>query len=258
MYCESTWFLMPSSESSLQIPLSFSPWEMFLNAGSVVQCVMALLALASLLTWTIFIAKSVEFLSVRRKLRTAEKTLEEAGTLALGEKGTRQNSIAHTLVMAAETEKAVSHDIPNDNEGLKERIVLHLERLEAAEGRRLMRGTGLLATIGATSPFIGLFGTVWGIMTSFTGIAASKATSLAVVAPGIAEALLATALGLVAAIPAVVIYNHLARQSASCRAQVADLTSLVMRLVSRDLGRAHVLATSAQITPFDINRMAGE
>ncbi len=237
-------------------PISFSPWEMFLNAGPVVRCVMILLAAASLLTWTIFIAKSVELLRVRMKLVKAEQTLEQANTLDLGEEGTRQNGIAHTLVMAAETERKRSADIPDDSEGLKERIVLHLERLEAAEGRRLLRGTGVLATIGATSPFIGLFGTVWGIMTSFTGIAASKATSLAVVAPGIAEALLATALGLVAAIPAVVIYNHLARQTASCRAQVADLTSLVMRLVSRDLGRMQALTASGQVVRLGASRDA--
>ncbi|MFT9015933.1 MAG: tonB-system energizer ExbB [Acetobacter sp.] len=243
-------------------PISFSPWEMFLNAGPVVRCVMILLAVASLLTWTIFIAKSVELLRVRMKLTKAEQTLEQANTLDLGEEGTRQNGITHTLVMAAETERKRSQDIPDDSEGLKERIVLHLERLEAAEGRRLMRGTGVLATIGATSPFIGLFGTVWGIMTSFTGIAASKATSLAVVAPGIAEALLATALGLVAAIPAVVIYNHLARQTASCRAQVADLTALVMRLVSRDLGRMQALTASGQVVRLGASRdsrsVAGE
>lgn len=243
-------------------PISFSPWDMFLNAGPVVRCVMILLAVASLLTWTIFIAKSVELLRVRMKLTKAEQTLEQANTLDLGEEGTRQNGIAHTLVMAAETERKRSADIPDDSEGLKERIVLHLERLEAAEGRRLLRGTGVLATIGATSPFIGLFGTVWGIMTSFTGIAASKATSLAVVAPGIAEALLATALGLVAAIPAVVIYNHLARQTASCRAQVADLTALVMRLVSRDLGRMQALTASGQVVRLGASRdsrsVAGE
>ncbi|MCI2009108.1 MAG: tonB-system energizer ExbB [Acetobacter peroxydans] len=237
-------------------PISFSPWDMFLNAGPVVRCVMILLAVACLLTWTIFIAKSVELLRVRMKLAKAEQTLEQANTLDLGEEGTRQNGIAHTLVMAAETERKRSADIPDDSDGLKERIVLHLERLEAAEGRRLLRGTGVLATIGATSPFIGLFGTVWGIMTSFTGIAASKATSLAVVAPGIAEALLATALGLVAAIPAVVIYNHLARQTASCRAQVADLTSLVMRLVSRDLGRMQALTASGQVVRLGASRDA--
>ncbi|GBR04090.1 tonB-system energizer ExbB [Acetobacter oeni] len=236
---------------------SFSPWEMFFSAGPVVRCVMILLATATILTWTIFIAKSVELASVRLKLKKAENALEEADTLNFGEEWTRDNGIAHTLIMAAETECRRSQDIPDDNEGLKERIVLHLERLEAAEGRRLMRGTGLLATIGATSPFVGLFGTVWGIMTSFTGIAASKATSLAVVAPGIAEALLATALGLVAAIPAVVIYNHLARQCASCRAQVADLTALVMRLVSRDLSRMRVIPARGSVVRFG-SRLAGE
>ncbi|RDI34193.1 hypothetical protein C7453_1151, partial [Gluconacetobacter liquefaciens] len=119
------------------IDLSFSPWEMFLNAGPVVRCVMTLLAVASLLTWTIFIAKSVELFRTRMALTKAEKTLETAGTLDLGEQGTRENCIAHTLVMAAETERQRSHDIPDDHDGLKERIVLHLERLEAAEGRKL-------------------------------------------------------------------------------------------------------------------------
>ena len=179
-------------------------------------------------------------------------SLEQAGDI------TCRRSVAHALLMAAGAERARSHDIPEDREGMKERTVLHLERLEAAEGRRLMRGTGLLATIGATAPFIGLFGTVWGIMTAFTGIAASKATSLAVVAPGIAEALLATALGLVAAIPAVVIYNFLARQTAACRAQVADLTALVMRLVSRDLGRMQALTARGQVVRLTPSRLAGE
>ncbi|MFW7270146.1 tonB-system energizer ExbB [Gluconacetobacter sp. Hr-1-5] len=238
--------------------MSFSPWEMFLNAGPVVRMVMSLLAFASVVSWTVLLAKSVEFFRLKRRLDQDERSLAEAGSLQIAEERSQATrSVGHMFVAAAEEERARSHDIPDDHDGLKERIVLHLERLEAAEGRRLMRGTGLLATIGATSPFIGLFGTVWGIMTSFTGIAASKATSLAVVAPGIAEALLATALGLVAAIPAVVIYNHLARQSAACRAQVADLTALVMRLVSRDLGRMQMLTASGQVVHFG-SRIAGE
>ena len=93
----------------------------------------------------------------------------------------------------------------------------------------------MLATIGATAPFVGLFGTVWGIMNSFIGISESQTTNLAVVAPGIAEALLATALGLVAAIPAVVIYNVFARSTAGYRALLADAAAGVERLVSRDL-----------------------
>ncbi|MBO1324663.1 tonB-system energizer ExbB [Acetobacter sp. TBRC 12305] len=241
----------------MPVAMSFSPWEMFLNAGPVVRMVMSLLAFASVVSWTIFVAKSVEFIRIRRRLDQDERRLAEAESLQVAqEQGSTTHGIGHIFVAAAEEERARSHDIPDDHDGLKERIVLHLERLEAAEGRKLMRGTGLLATIGATSPFIGLFGTVWGIMTSFTGIAASKATSLAVVAPGIAEALLATALGLVAAIPAVVIYNHLARQSAACRAQVADLTSLVMRLVSRDLGRMQALTQSGQVVRLGASRDA--
>jgi biopolymer transport protein ExbB len=102
----------------------------------------------------------------------------------------------------------------------------------------MLKGTGVLATIGATAPFVGLFGTVWGIMNSFIGISKSHTTNLAVVAPGIAEALLATALGLVAAIPAVVIYNHFARRIAAYRALVADTSAAVMRVVSRDLSRS--------------------
>ncbi|NHO31360.1 tonB-system energizer ExbB [Acetobacter fallax] len=219
--------------------ITFSPWHMFLSAGPVVRCVMIILAFVSLISWTVLIARTIELTRLKRNLRISEAALDQAESLDGGEELTRGCRIAHTMVAAAELERERSRDIPDDGEGLKERIALHLERLEAAEARRLMSGTGILATIGATSPFVGLFGTVWGIMTSFTGIAATKATSLAVVAPGIAEALLATALGLVAAIPAVVIYNHLARQSAGCRENVADLTALVMRLVSRDLGRLH-------------------
>jgi len=101
-----------------------------------------------------------------------------------------------------------------------------------------LRGTGVLATIGATAPFVGLFGTVWGIMDSFIGISKSHTTNLAVVAPGIAEALLATALGLAAAIPAVVIYNMFARWTAGYRAGLGDAAAEVLRLVSRDVERA--------------------
>jgi biopolymer transport protein ExbB len=101
----------------------------------------------------------------------------------------------------------------------------------------MMRGTGVLATIGATAPFVGLFGTVWGIMNSFIGISKAQTTNLAVVAPGIAEALLATALGLVAAIPAVVMYNFFSRGIAGYRALNSDASAEILRIVSRDLDR---------------------
>jgi biopolymer transport protein ExbB len=122
-----------------------------------------------------------------------------------------------------------------EKDGIKERIVSRLERIEKAASRRITRGTGVLATIGATAPFVGLFGTVWGIMNSFIGISKSHTTNLAVVAPGIAEALLATAFGLAAAIPAVVIYNVFSRQIAGYRDLVGDASAEILRWVSRDL-----------------------
>ncbi|GBQ10053.1 tonB-system energizer ExbB [Swaminathania salitolerans] len=227
--------------------LPFTPWEMFLGAGPVVRLVMLLLIAAALLSWAVFVAKTIELRRVAARLGVAERRIEEASSLQSAQDLCPEEGIVRPLLLAAASEWARSIDALDDRDGLKERIMLHLERLEAAEGRRLLRGTGVLATIGATAPFIGLFGTVWGIMTSFTGIAATRATSLAVVAPGIAEALLATALGLVAAIPAVVIYNYLSRQCLGCKAQLGDLTALILRIVSRDLSRLHVQNGGGQV-----------
>jgi biopolymer transport protein ExbB len=124
-----------------------------------------------------------------------------------------------------------------EREGVLARIASRLERIEVARSRDITRGTGVLATIGATAPFVGLFGTVWGIMNSFIGISKAQTTNLAVVAPGIAEALLATAFGLVAAIPAVVIYNVFSRQIAGYRGLLGDASAEIERLVGRDLDR---------------------
>jgi len=137
---------------------------------------------------------------------------------------------------AADTELRLSADGLSPS-GVKERIASRLERIEAAAGRKMNRGTGILATIGAVAPFVGLFGTVWGIMNSFIGISKQHTTNLAVVAPGIAEALLATALGLVAAIPAVVMYNLFSRWIAGYRALHADAAAEILRIISRDLDR---------------------
>jgi biopolymer transport protein ExbB len=156
--------------------------------------------------------------------------------------------VAPALVRAARLELQKSADV-SDQAGIKERIGTRLARLDAAAGRHMNRGTGVLATIGATAPFVGLFGTVWGIMNSFIGISKAQTTNLAVVAPGIAEALLATAIGLFAAIPAVIIYNQFARSLGRYRALVGDASAEVLNLVSRDLdrGQAHVeLARAAE------------
>ena len=212
-----------------------SPWGMYQNADVVVKGVMIGLALASVITWTIWLAKGLEILLARRRLRAelaalkGLRSLNQAAALGLGER-----SLSQTLIADAQEELRLSAGTQS-KDGIKERVAFRLERLVAASGRQMNQGTGVLATIGSTAPFVGLFGTVWGIMNSFVGIAKTQTTNLAVVAPGIAEALLATAIGLVAAIPAVVIYNVFARSISAYKAQVADASAQVLLLVSRDL-----------------------
>jgi biopolymer transport protein ExbB len=217
-----------------------SPWSMFLAADILVKAVMIGLAFASLVTWTIFIAKIVELSVVQRKLRNALAKISDARSLseaqfALGAK----DSVLSTLLAAAMREARLSAGISSDS-GIKERAASSFAEIVRAEARRIRLGMGLLATIGATSPFVGLFGTVWGIMNSFIGISKSQTTNLAVVAPGIAEALLATAFGLVAAIPAVIIYNHFSRVTKGYLELVGRSSGAAGRLLSRDLDRTHI------------------
>ncbi|MGV8998123.1 MAG: tonB-system energizer ExbB [Parvibaculaceae bacterium] len=228
-----------SNAMSALLPRDLSPWGMFMGADIIVKGVLLGLAFASVLTWTIWLSKSLELASTRRRVIAASKALASATSLseALSAVGKGGNPV-QALVWAADFEMRLSAETAaTDKDGIKERVGSRLERIEAAVGRRLGLGTGFLATIGATAPFVGLFGTVWGIMNSFIGISEAQTTNLAVVAPGIAEALLATAIGLVAAIPAVVIYNMFARMIGVQRAMVADAAAEVMRLVSRDLDR---------------------
>ncbi|NWA82958.1 MULTISPECIES: tonB-system energizer ExbB [unclassified Pseudomonas] len=222
-------------DNSLGMAHDLSPWGMYQNADVVVKAVMIGLAIASIITWTIWIAKGFELLGAKRRLRTEIVHLKKATTLKeASDTATKKGTLANLLVHDALEEMRLSVNT-REKEGIKERVSFRLERLVAACGRNMSSGTGVLATIGSTAPFVGLFGTVWGIMNSFIGIAKTQTTNLAVVAPGIAEALLATALGLVAAIPAVVIYNVFARSIAGYKAQVSDASAEVLLLVSRDL-----------------------
>ncbi|TPJ60098.1 tonB-system energizer ExbB [Mesorhizobium sp. B2-7-1] len=223
---------------SLALPHDLSPWGMFMNADIVVKAVMVGLAFASLVTWTIWLAKSLEVFGGKLRARRAADAIGSAATLMqAGRELGHSGGPGALLVRAAEEERALSAGALDhaSGDGLKERVASRLSRIEAAASRRMSRGTGLLATIGSTAPFVGLFGTVWGIMNAFIGISQAQTTNLAVVAPGIAEALLATAMGLVAAIPAVVIYNVFARSIAGYRQILADASAGVERLVSRDL-----------------------
>lgn len=232
--------LSPTPAATATLPHDLSPWGMFMAADIVVKAVMVGLAFASLVTWTIWLAKALELMGAKAKARRAANRLEEADSLetaaeAIASGWTRRGTVAE-LVQIARDETRRSAELSDD--GIKERVAIALSRLEARAGRAMARGTGLLATIGSTAPFVGLFGTVWGIMNSFIGISQSKTTNLAVVAPGIAEALLATAIGLVAAIPAVIIYNVFARAISGYRAVLSDASGEVLRHLSRDLERA--------------------
>jgi biopolymer transport protein ExbB len=228
--------LKPASAAGLR---ELSPWSMFMSADIIVKAVMIGLAFASLVTWTIFVAKMIELTFIQRKLRGALAKIADARSLAEAQfaLGTKQGVLA-SLLAAAMREGRLSAGISSDA-GIKERAASSFGEIVRAEARRIRFGMGLLATIGATSPFVGLFGTVWGIMNSFIGISKSQTTNLAVVAPGIAEALLATAFGLVAAIPAVIIYNHFSRVTKTYLELVNRASGAAGRLLSRDLDRTH-------------------
>jgi biopolymer transport protein ExbB len=216
-------------------PRELSPWSMFMSADVVVKAVIISLALASLFTWTIFFLKSVQLFMARRRLRRALRQVANAATLVEGHLAAGRGNPLSSMIAAA------IHEIRTSPDGRSGRIEARaasrfgeIARLEGREGRF---GMSSLAMIGSTSPFVGLFGTVWGIMNSFIGISKAQTTNLAVVAPGIAEALLATAVGLAAAIPAVLIYNHFARDGRSYMELVVRGAGVAGRLLSLDLDR---------------------
>ncbi|WBL81762.1 tonB-system energizer ExbB [Bradyrhizobium xenonodulans] len=216
-----------------------SPWVMFQSADVIVKAVMIGLAFASLMTWTVLIAKSIELSVASTKLRSALKKIAEARSLAEAQMALgAKEGVLPSFLAAALREARMSAGLSSDA-GIKERAASSFQEIVRAEARRIRIGMGVLATIGSTSPFVGLFGTVWGIMNSFIGISKSQTTNLAVVAPGIAEALLATAIGLVAAIPAVIIYNHFSRVTKNYLELVNRASGAAGRLLSRDLDRSH-------------------
>jgi biopolymer transport protein ExbB len=228
-----------------QLPRDLTPWGMFMSADIIVKGVMIGLVIASVLTWTIWLAKTLELIGARRRLARAHRVLAAARSLAEAAKpASAASPQVARLIQAVDAELRRSPD-RRDMDGIKERIAARFERIEAGVGRKMLRSTGILATIGATAPFVGLFGTVWGIMNSFIGISKLHTTNLAVVAPGIAEALLATAFGLAAAIPAVVIYNMFSRSIAQYRALYADTSVEILTMVSRDLVQRYPAAAPA-------------
>jgi len=233
--------VMQSSQTEAPvIPTDLSVLGMYHHADVVVKTVMIGLLLASVVTWALLFSKGSEVFTAKRRMRrefdalSSVRTLDEAAEQA---ESFAASSTSAQMIRDAQNELELSAGSTANN-GIKERTSFRLERRVGAAGRHMGRGNGILATIGAISPFVGLFGTVWGIMNSFIGIAQTQTTNLAVVAPGIAEALLATAVGLVAAIPAVVIYNIFARTITSYRHQVGDVAAQIILLQGRDLDLA--------------------
>lgn len=224
-------------------PHDLSLLTMFINADFIVKLVILSLLIASVVTWTVLIAKTIELKRARKSALDALEALSTArglpeARLALGAGA----KLPKALLAEASRELKLSSDILT-GPGVKERVASCFAEIERAEALSIKRGTGLLASVGSTGPFVGLFGTVWGIMDSFIGISKAQTTNLAVVAPGIAEALLATAIGLFAAIPAVLIYNHLARETGAYLELVSNLSGELLRIVSRDLDRNEARAS---------------
>lgn len=216
---------------------ALTPLAMFAHADALVKAVMLGLLAASVLAWAIWASKLVQLTLAKRRLGRDYRRLAARGSLGVA----LPKGMLARMQAAALAEIRASEGLPDA--GIKERVAIDLARIEAGAARALQSGVTAVGSIGSTAPFVGLFGTVWGIMNAFVGIAESGSSSLAVVAPGIAEALMATALGLVAAIPAVLLYNHLTRAVGGYRACLADAAALVERTLSRDLDRARLAPT---------------
>ncbi|WP_448140385.1 tonB-system energizer ExbB [Sphingopyxis fribergensis] len=220
---------------ALVVPKNLTYWHMFANATLVVKLVMLVLLAASVVTWTIWVSKLMEIKNANKRLKADLAVLD--GADALDKVGTLQHYSPAAMLQVARAELGKAGKIARveAGEGVKERVTARFASVEAGSIQRMLKGASVLATVGAITPFVGLFGTVWGIMNSFIGISQSNTTNLAVVAPGIAEALLATAMGLVAAIPAVIMYNHVARSVAGFRRHLGDAATLVACLVSHEV-----------------------
>jgi len=196
--------------------IDFSMWGMFAQATFIVKLVMLMLIFASFWAWAIIVQKMIMYRKARAEADTFDRQFWSGEPLdeLFEQIGTEPDGQSQRIFASGMTEWRRSHRTDGGMiAGATARIDRSMDVAIAKEAEALQSSLPVLATVGSTAPFVGLFGTVWGIMQAFVGIAASQNTSLAVVAPGIAEALLATALGLLAAIPAVIFYNKLSADS---------------------------------------------
>ncbi len=222
--------VMPSADVSL--------WALFLQAHFVVKTVMIGLMIASVWVWAIVVDKTILYMRTRHAIDRFEQIFWSGQNLEelYQSLSSRPNSSIAALFVAAMREwKRTYEGGAKTLTGLTERVEKVMDVTIAREVERLERRLLVLATVGSAGPFVGLFGTVWGIMTSFQSIAASKNTSLAVVAPGIAEALFATALGLVAAIPATIFYNKFSSEVSRLAQRLEGFADEFSAILSRQV-----------------------
>ncbi len=220
-----------------KLAADLSPWALFLQADLVVKAVMLLLLAASVWSWAIILERSRRLRAINGQAKSFEDWFWKADSLdALYDPAAKAHHPSAKLFVAGMNEWRRSLAKGRiDREGVRARLTSILGVAIAREIDDLGDRLSVLATIGSVAPFVGLFGTVWGIMRSFTGIAASQNTTLAVVAPGIAEALFATAIGLFAAIPAVIGYNRLLHGIGRLEARLSAFAEEFHGLLSRQL-----------------------
>jgi biopolymer transport protein TolQ len=230
---------LPLAES---VPHDLSIVGLFLESDTIVKVVMLLLLLASFWTWAVIFDKAIRLRRLRQAAASFEESFWSGGSLDdLYERVGQRPPDPMTAVFSAamrEWRRSAAKGLLGTaimRASLQQRIERVMSITVGREMERVERFMAYLATVGATAPFVGLFGTVWGIMNSFSSIAASKNTSLAVVAPGIAESLFATALGLVAAIPAVIAYNKLANDFGRYAGRLEAFASEFSAILSRQL-----------------------
>ena len=217
--------------------MGFSPIKLFLDADLVVKAVIIGLALSSIWVWTIIFSFMIKMSGISRQSEKFEREFWESNDIASFAKTHSQSALPVAKVFAAGmTEwRRSTNGKTIDRAGTRERLSTAMDAMIAAETDRLANRLNFLATTGSVAPFIGLFGTVWGIMRSFAAIAAEQNSSLAVVAPGIAEALFATAIGLFAAIPAVIAYNRFSHRLNQYEARMGRFADGFHGTLSREL-----------------------
>ena len=216
--------------------ISLSPLDLYQNADVVVKSVIIIMVLASFMVWFIWIGKTVEVFLESKRIK--KNNVLMANAVLLNDAKIAGEGYCSQAVLLAKDELEISKTVTpggDNHQSIKERAMSKIMYMEVLQVRKISRLTAILATTSAVAPFVGLFGTVWGIMHSFVSIAQSQTTSLSVVAPGIAEALFATALGLLVAVPAVILYNILGRMINGYKLILNNVAITVMSLLSREL-----------------------